>query len=312
MGELNRHPAAPAWVLARDVLLLGGTWGSSLVLQRLALAQLQPLPLVALRLVCALLFFLPVLPRVRRGLAVGPGVLLAMAVVGALNPAGSALFSALALQFASAGLVAVLSTLAPLFVALLARFSADEPPLRPGQLAGLGLAFGGVALLIATRSTGLAASNAGDVLGYLFGLAVPLSIGLAAVVARRHLRSVDPLASAAGQMAAGLVFVLPVQVLAGDSVAVLSLGVETWLAVLLSGALGLGASFVLLASMIRRHGPTGALTALFVVPLTAASLGVLMLGETLSPPLLLGGALVLGGVSLFARYGPEPPPTLSP
>ena len=63
------------------------------------------------------------------------------------------------------------------------------------------------------------------------------------------------------------------QVLAGEPLPTAGLSAQSWLAVLLSGAIGLGASFVLLLAVIRRHGPTAALLLLYVVPLSAAGLG---------------------------------------
>jgi drug/metabolite transporter (DMT)-like permease len=66
-----------------------------------------------------------------------------------------------------------------------------------------------------------------------------------------------------------------------------------WLAIVLSGAIGLSASFVLFVHMIGRHGPTAALLATYVMPMVATLLGVLVLGETITPTMLAGSALVL-------------------
>ena len=65
--------------------------------------------------------------------------------------------------------------------------------------------------------------------------------------------------------------------------------------------IGLSASFVLLLRIIKNHGPTAAMLNLYVVPATAAGLGVVALGETITPTMLLGAALVLGGVFVFTR-----------
>src|SRR6266705_2846358 len=87
-----------SWSLTRDVVALGLIWGSSVVFQRIALAEMGPLPLVTLRLLCALAYFVPFVPRVLRGLSLGPRALFAMLVVGALNPGASGVFLALALE----------------------------------------------------------------------------------------------------------------------------------------------------------------------------------------------------------------------
>jgi drug/metabolite transporter (DMT)-like permease len=71
--------------------------------------------------------------------------------------------------------------------------------------------------------------------------------------------------------------------------------------VLYSGAIGLSASFILFLGMIGRHGPTASLLALNVMPVAAALLGTLLLGELLTPPMVAGASLVLLGVFLFTR-----------
>ena len=71
------------------------------------------------------------------------------------------------------------------------------------------------------------------------------------------------------------------------------------MAIVPSGTVGLGASFVLYQAMIGRHGPTAAMLALYTMPVVAAGLGALVLDETITAPMAGGAALVLGGVFLF-------------
>ena len=287
--------------IACDVVLLGLVWGASVVLQRLALAELAPLPLVILRLLAGLAFFLPFLPRVAFGLPRDRRALLDIALVGALNPGASALLSALALRYGSSGLLAILASLAPLAGVLLARLYGVEVGLGRGRLLGMAAAFAGVAILVAGRSTGLGPEHAGDLRSYGFGLLVALSLAASAVHSRHALMRGDPFAITAGQIGAGLLLAAAAQLLAGEPPMLASIGEQTWLAVLLSGALGLGASSVFLLTVVRRHGPTAALLLLYVVPLTAAGLGVLLLGESVDGPMALGAALILGGLLLFGR-----------
>lgn len=272
-----------------------------MVLQRFALAELAPLPLVLLRLLAGLAFFLPFLPRVIRGLPRDRRALLNIALVGALNPGASALLSALALAYGSSGLLAILACLAPLAGGLLAGLYGVEAPLSRGRLLGMLAALGGVAALVAGRSTGLGPEHTGDLRAYGFGLLVALSLAASAVHSRHHLGRGDPFAIAAGQIGAALLLALTAQLLAGETPRTLPLSGSTWLAVLLSGALGLGASFVFLLIVIRRHGPTAALLLLYVVPLTAAGLGVVLLGETVDGPIAIGAALIFGGLLIFSR-----------
>ncbi len=76
---------------------------------------------------------------------------------------------------------------------------------------------------------------------------------------------------------------------------------RAWLAILLSGAIGLSAAFVLFVRMIDRRGPTAALLPTYVMPVVATVLGMLVLGETITPPMIAGSVLVLVGVAIYTQ-----------
>ena len=282
------------------MLVLGAILGASLVLQRAALADLTPMAVAVFRLLAGLAFFAPLLPQLRLGQLRDRRALLDVAVVGALSPGLSILCLTFALQFASSGLVALLSALAPLFGAGLGSLGSTEAPLRRRQLAAIGTAFGGAVLLLATRSTGLGAGD-GDARGPLLAVGNAACYAASVVYARRRLRAIDPLPMAAGQTAAGLLLLAPVVAILGLSAAPPT--PRTGLAVLLSGAVGIGGMFLLQARMVRRHGSTATLLSLYVMPIVAGVLGVAFFGEAVTGPLAAGGALVLTGLSLYIGPG---------
>lgn len=65
-------------------------------------------------------------------------------------------------------------------------------------------------------------------------------------------------------------------------------------------------AFIVFAALIREVGPVRATVITYVNPAVAAVLGVLVLGETLTPAMLLGFALAIAGSTLATRR-PEPP-----
>lgn len=74
-----------------------------------------------------------------------------------------------------------------------------------------------------------------------------------------------------------------------------------WLGILYLGALGTVAAFLLYYQGIRSCGATRAAVFINLVPVFAISLGVLLLGEQVSPALLAGAAAVVAGISLTSR-----------
>jgi drug/metabolite transporter (DMT)-like permease len=188
--------------LLREVVLLGATWGASVMLQRLAVAEVAPLPLVALRLVAAVAVFVPFAARIGRAVAARPRLLFHFCLIGAINPVLSGLLTALALQRASSGLVAVLTTLSPISTAFLAYLLLREEAPGRQSLVGLAIALGGVVVLLLTASSGLSVGPATDVGGLLLAMGAPLAASLGSIYVRRHLRGISPLVAAGGQMSA--------------------------------------------------------------------------------------------------------------
>jgi drug/metabolite transporter (DMT)-like permease len=69
------------------------------------------------------------------------------------------------------------------------------------------------------------------------------------------------------------------------------------------------AVFVLYLVVLDRWTATAASYVLLIAPLVTVVLGVVILGEPISPSFLVGGALVLAGVYVGAfTAGPEPAP----
>jgi drug/metabolite transporter (DMT)-like permease len=287
--------------LLREVVLLGAAWGTSIMLQRLAVAEVPPLPLVALRLLAAVVVFVPFAVRIGQTVAARPPLLFHFCLIGALNPVLSGLLTALALQRASSGLVAVMQTLSPIATAALAYVLLHEEAPRRQSMVGLAVAFGGVVLLLLTASSGGGAGLSSDAGGLLLAMGAPLAAALGSIYVRRHLRGTPPLVAAGGQLTAAFLLALVVSVIASQQPALAEISGRAWLAIVLSGAVGLSASFVLFVHMIGRHGPTAALLATYVMPVVATVLGVLVLGETITPSMLAGSALVLVGVVIFTQ-----------
>lgn len=73
------------------------------------------------------------------------------------------------------------------------------------------------------------------------------------------------------------------------------------IAVLILGVVGTGLAYVLNYALLNAEGPTAALLVAYLIPIVAAVLGVLILGDNLPPLAAAGAALVLVGVALVRR-----------
>jgi DME family drug/metabolite transporter len=196
--------------------------------------------------------------------------------------------------------VATLVTLglAPVLVALGAALFHRE---RHGRavLAALGLGLAGLGLLLGLPGGGVggAAGGRAAVLGGL--LAAGSATGYAGVtlVSRSLADRVDPRDLTLLGFAAGALALLPV---AGPGLAGAALGVADLGLLLYLGAVPTALAYTLFFAGLRTTPSTAASILTLVEPLTATALAALLFGERLGPAGLLGGALLLGAVTLLA------------
>lgn len=207
---------------------------------------------------------------------------------------------------AAAALVVALAPALTLVLAVL--LGLDR--VRPRQVAGLAVAFGGVAVVVALGTgEGLSLESAK---GPAIVLGAPLSFALYNVLLEPLLGRHDLLALTAATSLVGSVALLPFAdrstvdavtgISRGDLALLLYLGV---LATLLG--------YVVWNVGLRALGPTRAVSYTNANSPLAIAFGALFLGETVTPWLLLGAALVVGGIVLAQRASaPEAEARLAP
>ena len=165
---------------------------------------------------------------------------------------------------------------------------------RPSRREGLGLmlALAGLAALT------LPGTSAPDPLGFALMVLAGAAWGAYSLRGRgTSVRgTVDPLATTAGNFARSLVFALLLAPLV-VATPLHATGEGIALAVT-SGALASGVGYALWYAALPALGATRAAIVQLLVPVLAATAGVLVLGETVSPRLVACGLTILGGVAL--------------
>ena len=165
--------------------------------------------------------------------------------------------------------------------------------LRPWQVAGLLCAFAG---LIGLLLPGLSAPP-------LDGAVLMLGSGIAwGIYSLRGKGVGDPIGVTAGN------FLRAVPLAAGLSIAMLpwaSLDSAGFWYAILSGALTSGVGYVIWYAALRGLNATTAATVQLSVPVIAAAGGIMLLGESITPRLLIASAAILGGVALVILTKPR-------
>lgn len=195
-----------------------------------------------------------------------------------------------------AGVGMVILSLVPLLTLVLAALVGLEK-LSLQALAGSIVAFGGAALLFGERITG-AGTQAIPAASLMAILGAAVAIAASGVIVKRLPRA-HPVVNNALAMATGALMLLGVALVAGDRL-VAPGQTSTLLAVGYLVVLGSVALFMLFLHVIERWTASATSYSLLLMPIVAVVAGALMLGEPVTPALLLGGGLMVLGVYLGA------------
>lgn len=292
--------AAPAAGLARpknwlaDFVLLAAIWGSSFLFMRIGAVEFGALPTAAVRVTIAALFLLPLvwlrglLPELKTHWR-------KVFLVGLLNSGIPFACFAFALLSITTGLSSIINATVPMFGALIAWLWLRDKP-DTSRMLGLLIGFAGVALLAWDKATFKPdASGIAPGWAVLACLLACVCYGISASYTKRYLTGMPPLVTAAGsQVGASLGLALPALWFWPARMP----GTHAWLALLAVGVLCTGVAYIVFFRLIENAGPPRALSVTFVVPVFAVLYGVLLLGETVTPWMLLCAAIIVCGTAL--------------
>ena len=151
---------------------------------------------------------------------------------------------------------------------------------------GLAVAVGGLVYLVlpGIASPPLYASLLMGAAGFAWGAYTVLGKG-----------SKEPLLNTAGNFSLAVPMILIAAIPFWPHLQITGKG---WLLAILSGAVTSGIGYALWYAVLKYHTPTRTAVMQLSVPVIVAVLGILMLGETATPRLVIAGLLILGGIAM--------------
>ncbi len=273
------------------LVLLALIWGASFMLIKIADRQLAPATLILGRLGSAAVLLAAIaLARFgfRRTVEEIRAAWRWLFVVALLNTALPFWLLSWGEKRIDSGLASIIQGAVPIFNALLAFAFFREHRVSGVRLAGLGIGFVGVALLVGAQPHGkLLAAVA------VVGMALCYAIG--SLLVGRHGRNTPPLIVAFASCAVSALAALPAGVIQAPH--------GTWhgktvAAILVLGFVGTAIAYLLFFALIQSAGPTYATLVTYLVPPIALAYGSIFLGERFGVYAFVGLGLILGGVAL--------------
>ena len=268
-------------------------WGSSFFWIKIGLNAFSPLQLVFGRLVLGAVVLVILCLSYRERLPSSRQVWLYIGVAAFFHSAVPFVLYAVGELTVDSGTTGVLNATTPLWTLAVAMLWRTEKRLTGTRLAGLLVGLAGTVLIFAPwQSSGLLSWGA------LACVAAAASYGFAFVFEARFLTGVgvSPVALAGAQMITASGFVLLAMPVAGMTPIHLDTG--PILAVVILGVFSTGIAFALNYRLLASDGAIATATVGYLMPVVSVLLGTIFLDEELSPRIVAGMAVVLGGVAL--------------
>lgn len=287
------------------LLVLGNAlWAGTYTAGKIALRELSPVELNALRFSLAALVLAPALVRQGRQIVWDRRTVLTLAQLSLLGFVLNKAFEYFGLALTSASDVALLIATESLFTALLSWTLLREPVTRRGILA-LGVGLAGVYLIV---ERGLAPNLGGPSGGarVLGDLLVILSLLLEAgytIRGKAAVGRIPPLLFVSVTITGSLFAWLPAGAVAVARGGWPHLSPKGWLAVLYMALVATVACYWLWFRALRVVDGSAAAPMLLLQPLLGAALAIWLLHDHVTWATLVGGALILGSLLLVMRSG---------
>jgi drug/metabolite transporter (DMT)-like permease len=277
-------------------------YATSYAATRLTLDHVPPATLALIRLVIGALVLIPVAVAVRPAAAapIGRADRWSIVWMGVLGFAGAFAFSHWGIARSTATNAALLITVEPISLILLSPWALGER-LTPRERLGAALALLGAAVVVVNGIPGVTAALAphwrGDLLLLLAGVAYASYSLLGRGVLTRH----PAIAVTAWSIAWGVAAMLPLAALEWSAGVALQLTGRSILGVLYLALIITALGYLAWNWALERVPAPRAAIFLNIQPLVGALLGVYYLGEPLTVFTVVGGGLILTGLTLTVK-----------
>lgn len=280
------------------LFILAALWGASFLFIKVAIADMTPLTLVAVRLLVGalgLLLVVPFRPSIMQGWYRRLWPFFIVAIFNALIPYLTISWGE---EYVTSGMAAILNATTPLVVVILSQWWPGGERLTWARVGGVLIGFLGVALLVGPAAITAKGSNL-YLLGAFLVFVGAASYAVGGLFAGKMLAGLPSMQPAIGQTAMGAIILAPIAGIAFFVQPQPALHISLAWAIAAALALSLGGTtlaYICYYWLLERVGPTRTLIVTYLLPCFALVYGALFLQEPVSINSLGGLILVLAGI----------------
>ncbi|AUC81387.1 EamA family transporter [Lacinutrix sp. Bg11-31] len=268
-------------------------WGSTYLLNKIAVTELSPFFLAAIRFSCASVLIFSIAKIMKMKLSITKKQFRNSILVGFLFLVyGNGVF-VWALKYVDSGFAALLASTQPLFVLLLMRLM-DNKKMQPKSLIGVGLGLVGMYLLVSQQDL---VANEGVLLGIFMIFTCVIGWSYASVFVSKADMPKNYFVATGYQMAIGSIMLLCASLLTKEEwISPLEWSADVKISMLLLITFGSIVAFTAFNYLLKQVSTEKVATSAYVNPIVAMLLGWYVLDEQLSTQSIVAAVVLLTGV----------------
>jgi drug/metabolite transporter (DMT)-like permease len=286
-------PSKPNLHLELALLLaLATVWGASYTFIKLGVETIPPVTLIAARTAIAASILVAIILARGQRLPADSATWLRFLFQACLNSVVPFTLIAWAERSVDAGLATILNSTSPIFTFLLTAVVAGQEAVTARKLAGVVAGLGGVGLIVGVQAFG----GIGQQLSAQMAIVAATICYAGAAIFGRGFKGLDPIMPATGSLLCGAAVLIPLSLVV-EQPWTLRPSATSLAALLCLAVFSTALAFVIYFRLVQTLGSVGTTAQAYLRVPIGVAIGVLFLGETLSPTAWAGLACVIAGVA---------------
>lgn len=280
-------------------------WGINFSITKIGLFEVEPITLAFFRFFVATVFLVIAVFVVQRGKELKKAFIQDTPFFVLLGFLGVALLFILeyfALKYTSTSQASIIMSCDGILIAVLAYFFLSE---KLGLYKGLGIALGflGIFFVMFDQVDFLSLFSSQSFLGNVLAFCSALMWGIYTIMSKKRVQKYDPLVVVTIASIFGAFFLFLAMILFEGLPSITEFSMKAWLVIAWLGVVVSGVCYYLWNYALKYLDASKAGIYMFLMPVVATALGMIIFDEKLTVQMGIGAVLVFGGIYLTERGG---------
>lgn len=279
-----------------DIILLAMMWGPSFLFIKIAIRDIQPLTLVAIRITLGALILFLVIQYKKLKIPFNLKYWLHCFILGIFANGLPFICFNYSLVHIPSSLSALINGTTPVLTVILANLFLQDERLTVERAIGVALGIMGFGIIFLPALLGDNNGQSINKLGILFSLIGSSCYAIAAVYARRFFRNAPPYVAPFTQLLSSLLYLIPLAFIFEQPKDLITASLTTWCAIFALACLGTAFAYLLYYRIIKKQGATALSMVTYLIPIIGTFFGVVFLKEQIGIHFCLAAVFIFLGV----------------